>query len=119
MITLLMAFFIMLFVMSQTDLAKFKKFQAGLAGHYGKKVSLKGTDGVLMGAGAHLLVSDAKAQQALQAQAKQSAAAAVEKTTLTNSQNQIQTQLKTSGVSDQVKVSVEQRGLIVTVLSDK
>src|SRR3954447_13779348 len=73
MITLLMAFFIMLFVMSQTDLAKFKKFQEGLAGHYGKKVTVKQGDGVLIGAGAHLLVSDRKAQEALQSQAKQSA----------------------------------------------
>src|SRR2546421_10980234 len=37
MITLLMAFFIMLFAMSQIDLAKFAAFRQGLAGHLGVK----------------------------------------------------------------------------------
>lgn len=51
MITLLMAFFIMLFAMSQLDLAKFKEFQQGVAGELGGSGLVQGGAGLLPEAG--------------------------------------------------------------------
>jgi len=51
MITLLMAFFIMLFAMSQLDLAKFKQFQQGVAAELGGNAALTGGAGLLPEAG--------------------------------------------------------------------
>jgi chemotaxis protein MotB len=51
MITLLMAFFIMLFAMSQLDLAKFKEFQQGVAGELGGSGLVQGGTGLLPEAG--------------------------------------------------------------------
>lgn len=55
MITLLMAFFIMLFAMSQLDLAKFKQFQGGVAAELGGDVPIAGGSNSLMPGGRGLL----------------------------------------------------------------
>lgn len=55
MITLLMAFFIMLFAMSQLDLMKFKQFQQGVAADLGGDVPVAGGSDSLMPGGQGLL----------------------------------------------------------------
>ena len=57
MITLLMAFFIMLFAMSQLDLAKFKQFQGGVAAELGGSAPIAGGSDNLTTGGQGLLPS--------------------------------------------------------------
>jgi len=119
MITLLMAFFIMLFAMSQIDLAKFKAFQAGVASHFDKPAKvLKGGTGVLLGNGgeaeaerqvAELLSDKAKLDQAVERNRRD----------LASAKARIEKELTARGLRERARFSIEQRGLVVTIVSDE
>ena len=118
MITLLMAFFIMLFAMSQIDLAKFKAFQAGVASHFDKPSGvLKGGTGLLLG-NAQEADSEQAVAKMLTEQARLQAAAQRERKDLTEAQHRIEGQLGLRGLRDRARFSLQERGLVVTVVSD-
>ena len=123
MITLLMAFFIMLFAMSQIDLAKFAAFKQGLAGHLGVKPDpvLDGGTGITdKGTG----IADGRddstaANLALQEKQQHESAARKERETLTKAQQVITQALTPLGLAQDVHYRLEERGLIVTIISDR
>src|SRR5438552_983218 len=123
MITLLMAFFIMLFAMSQIDLAKFAAFRQGLAGHLGVKPDpvLDGGTGLTdQGNGITDGKNDAAAANlALQEKLQRQSAVKRERQALTKAQEIITAQLTPLGLAQEVHFRLEERGLIVTIVSDR
>ena len=121
MITLLMAFFIMLFAMSQLDLAKFKEFQQGFASHVSGKepsIALDGGAGVLDGANGTQDELIAKAQQVLNKQAKEDLAADLERDRLLDVKEEFTARVRAAGLERKVGFRLERRGLVVTIVSD-
>ena len=123
MITLLMAFFIMLFAMSQLDLAKFAAFRKGVAEHYGGHPSpaLEGGVGVLDANPTPKATEKAPGADAAQALAEKQAhdqAVEAENHNLDVAQEQIVSVLKGKGLGDAVRFRHEARGLVVTVVTD-
>lgn len=124
MITLLMAFFIMLFAMSQLDLAKFAAFRKGVTEHYGDKAApaLDGGVGVLDTQVAPPTTapppSADAAQAALQEKQAHEAAVKAENDSLAAAEQQIQAALASKGLGDAVRFRHEARGLVVTVVTD-
>ena len=123
MITLLMAFFIMLFAMSQIDLAKFAAFRSGLAGKLGVKPDpvLDGGTGLLgKGTGINDGGSDADAAKlALLEKQQHDSAVRQERDTLNKAQQVITSALTPLGLAQEVHFRLEDRGLIVTIVSDR
>ena len=131
MITLLMAFFIMLFAMSQLDLAKFKEFQEGFQGHVsGKKVNLAANGGVGVldgGAGTQELDGGSggsqeqmleEARQVLNAKAKEDLARKIERERLIDVEHEFIARVRKAGLADKVGFNLENRGLVVSIVSD-
>jgi len=133
MITLLMVLFIVLYSISQVDLAKFKQLKSGIAGGYGGPTTLaavQGGAGPLEGGGAvfeaqvtgddtQQSASTASAQAALAAAQNRLDAARQEKSVLQSAQQQIQHSLDAVGLGSAVQFRLESRGLVVTIVSDK
>ena len=121
MITLLMVLFIVLYSISQVDLAKFRRLKEGVAGGFGGPAAagaLSGGAGPLEG-GTEAVTSAQAAQAALaDAQAK-AAGARQQRSVLQGAQQEIQRSLDKEGLSDTVKFRLEARGLVVTIVSDK
>jgi chemotaxis protein MotB len=120
MITLLMAFFIMLFAMSQLDLAKFKEFQEGFASHVSGKpnIAAEGGVGVLDGTPSSQEELLAKAEQVLNEQAKEDLAADLERDHLLRVEREVTRRVARAGLAGKVGFRLEQRGLVVTIVSD-
>ena len=120
MITLLMAFFIMLFTMSQLDLAKFKEFSGGLQSHYSGQVNLAadGGAGVLDGGTQTQEEIVAEAEQVLNEQAKDDLARDLERNRLLDVRKEVTERVRAAGLSSKVGFRLEARGLVVTILSD-
>ena len=121
MITLLMAFFIMLFTMSQLDLKKFQDFQQGFAGHVsGREINLAtdGGAGVLDGGPQTQQQIMAAAEQVLNEQAKVDLARELERNRLEHVQDEVARRVKQAGLSGKVGFRLEERGLVVTIVSD-
>jgi chemotaxis protein MotB len=128
MITLLMVLFIVLFSISQVDLAKFRRLKEGVAGGFGGAAAagaLEGGAGALDGGPAAL---DAKlpsanelktATEALKAQNTRLAAERQEHQVLDGVQKEIQHSLDVDGLGDTVHFRLESRGLVVTVVTDR
>jgi chemotaxis protein MotB len=118
MITLLMVLFIVLFSISQVDLAKFEKFKAGLSEFGNGDSSL-----VELHAGGLLsepqLERLTKAEQALADQEGQQSAAAKEAATLQQVQQSITAGLEKAGLGGAVRFRTDPRGLVVTVVTDR
>ncbi|HKN38609.1 MAG TPA: flagellar motor protein MotB [Acidimicrobiia bacterium] len=131
MITLLMVLFIVLYSISQVDLAKFRRLKEGVAGGFGGPAAagaLSGGAGPLEGGGGVFdaglhgteAVTSAQAAQAALADAQAKAAGArQQRSVLQGAQQEIQRSLDKEGLSDTVKFRLEARGLVVTIVSDK
>jgi chemotaxis protein MotB len=131
MITLLMVLFIVLYSISQVDLAKFRRLKEGVAGGFGGNSAagaLSGGVGPLQGgggvfdAGLHgtQAVTSAQAAQAALADAQARAAGArQQRSVLQGAQQEIQRSLDKAGLGDTVRFRLEPRGLVVTIVSDK
>ena len=142
MITLLMVLFIVLYSISQVDLAKFRRLKEGVAGGFGGPAAagaLSGGAGPLEGGGgvfetglhgtearelyqppAWAAGSSAQAAQAALADAKaRTAGARQQRSVLQGAQQEIQRSLNEQGLGDTVKFRLESRGLVVTIVSDK
>jgi chemotaxis protein MotB len=118
MITLLMVLFIVLYAIGQTDLAKFEALKKGLSSSLGTgKASIvaEGGDGVLSGAAKPIA---AIAQAALRREQEQQQAVQQEKTRLTGAEETITRELSAAGLQNAVTFRMEERGLIVTIVSD-
>ena len=121
MITLLMAFFIMLFTMSQLDLAKFKEFQQGFASQVsGKEINLAadGGVGVLDGSAGTQEELLAQAKEVLNAQAKEDLARKLERERLLDVEAEFVKRVHAAGLADKVGFELENRGLVVSIVSD-
>ena len=131
MITLLMVLFIVLYSISQVDLAKFRKLKEGIAGGYGGPTALaavQGGAGALAGGGA---VFDAQltgsgtqpSAQALNGLLSDIRArtegARQQRNVLQSTQQDLQKSLDAAGLGDTVKFRLESRGLVVTIVTDK
>ena len=115
MITLLMVLFIVLFSIGQLDLKKFQQLRSGLASSFGTSTAapLGGGNGVLDGGKTPLDQQDAAAK--LDAQA---AAAAQQKAQLSQTAKEIQQALAGKGLGDKVTFRLEDRGLVLQIVSD-
>ncbi|WP_433199924.1 flagellar motor protein MotB [Dactylosporangium sp. CS-047395] len=135
MMTLLMVLFIVLFAISQVDQKKFAELKNGLAVGFGNpSVAFEGGEASLMessdsnspmdlSSGIGGTTSDATAvQDAVQAKERASAskrqqAAADEVKNYDKIKEQIDAELAKQGLADQVKYSVDERGLVVTIVT--
>ena len=121
MITLLMAFFIMLFTMSQLDLAKFKEFQQGFASQVSnKEINLvaDGGSGVLDGSAGTQEDLIKQAEQVLNEQSKHDLARKLERDRLLDVEREFVRRVHAAGLARKVGFRLERRGLIVTIVSD-
>jgi len=103
MITLLMAFFIMMYSMSVLNLAKFNEVAFSIRSGFG---------GILSGSGAHIMQTQAN-QRNRQASRLTSAEVAIDK-----AHKQVKATLNKLGLSHQVEVKRDTRGLVVTIATD-
>ncbi|HVW32272.1 MAG TPA: flagellar motor protein MotB [Acidimicrobiia bacterium] len=131
MITLLMVLFIVLYSISQVDLAKFRKLKEGIAGGFGGPTALaavQGGAGALSGGGAVFdaqvtgsgtqpsaealngLLSDIRAR---------TEGARQQRTVLQGTQQDLQQSLDAAGLGDTVRFRLESRGLVVTIVTDR
>lgn len=119
MITLLMVLFIVLFSMSQIDLAKYEKLKTSLSGAFGSS-PIEGGAGVLSSGTSPIPMEGmGAAKQALEAQKAQQAAAAAEQNALEQTKAELGAALEKAGLGGGVGMRVERRGLVVTIASDK
>jgi chemotaxis protein MotB len=121
MITLLMVLFIVLFSMSQLDLAKYEKLKASLSGAFAGSKPIQGGDGVLEAGTSPIAMPGiaTQAQQALANQQAQQAAAAAEHQQLEQAKEQLGAALEKVGLAGGVRLTVERRGLVVSIASDQ
>jgi chemotaxis protein MotB len=116
MITLLMVLFIVLFSIGQLDLKKFEQLKVGLSASFGDggRAAVSGGAGVLdAGEGA---LDGQTAQDILDAQ---TAAAQAEQNRLNEAKGDIKEALTGQGLGDQVTFRLEDRGLVLQIVSDR
>lgn len=135
-LTLLLALFIVMFAISKVDQKKFEEFARGTAESFGQaNLALQGQQGNLSGTNGILedaTGQEAKApsdetfadapmtnQEALNREKARQAAAEAQKASLEKLRDQIAAQLKAKGLSDAVKMVVDERGLVVNIVTDK
>jgi chemotaxis protein MotB len=126
MITLLMVLFIVLYSISQVDLAKFRRLKEGVAGGLGGPAAagaLSGGAGPLEGGGGvfetGLHGTSAQAAEAALADAQaRTAGARQARSVLQGAQREIQRSLDQEGLGDTVRFKLESRGLVITIVSD-
>ncbi|MDQ2650662.1 MAG: flagellar motor protein MotB [Actinomycetota bacterium] len=118
MITLLMVLFIVLFSISQVDLAKFKQFKAGLNEFGNGESSL-----IELHEGGLLtepqLATLTEAENALAEKQATTETVERERVTLQQAQAQITEQLRVAGLDQVARFRYEARGLIVTIVTDR
>jgi chemotaxis protein MotB len=123
MITLLMVLFIVLYSISQVDLAKFEKLKSGFNGAEAGAGILEGSENPLEGGNGPLDAIapqlEKEAAEALHAQQEQQAAFDKEHAQLEKTRDQIVQDLATVGMQDSVNFRFEARGLVVTVVTDR
>ncbi len=135
-LTLLLALFIVMFAISKVDQKKFETFAQGTAESFGQANlalqgqtgSLNGGDGILtdQSPGQDTAVPANEADQAnpmvqaaLQREKAAAAAAAAERASLEKLREKISGQLNAAGLGDAVKFEVNERGLVVNIVTDK
>lgn len=134
MLTLLMCLFLIMWSTGQADKAKFAQVAANIRAEFGN-AALDGSKGILDGLGPSPVDDTAKngssdvtpptseqlsaAVAALKAQNEIAGAVAREKSALSDAQAQISASLNAAGLGDSVQFSLEDRGLVVSILSDK
>jgi chemotaxis protein MotB len=140
MVTLLMVVFIILFAMATVDAKKFSALAAGLNGTEptASPTILEGSPSVIEGGVIQKLETEydaasaefelpttptnynvAEAKKALQKQQATEQAEAEERNNLEQVKEQIQASLEARGMADQVKYTLDKRGLVVTVVTDR
>jgi chemotaxis protein MotB len=120
MITLLMVLFIVLFAIGQTDLEKFRQLQEGLAEGFGNESGLlESGEGLLADQSAFGPEQQAEAADAVEARANARAAIAEDRASLEATQATIDERLTAAGVREGVDLRIEDRGLIVTIITDQ
>lgn len=138
MITLLMVLFIVLYSISQVDLAKFRRLKEGVAGGFGGPAAagvLAGGAGPIEGGGGVFETGlrsteaqspwgdtshpRASAQAALADAQARAAGARQQRSILQGAQQEIQRSLNAEGLGGTVRFRIESRGLVVTIVSDK
>jgi chemotaxis protein MotB len=138
MLTLLMVLFIVLFAISQVDQKKFNQLKVGLAGGFGAPTVTVGGNGPVSDAGEapgalavgppeNLLPKtpgDADVDAAARAadRARQSAlaeAAQKEADDLVEVREQMKAALKKQGLENSVRFEINERGLVVSIITDK
>jgi chemotaxis protein MotB len=137
MLTLLMVLFIVMFAMSQVDQKKYAALRSGLADGFGQDSSyMEGSDSILSADGSSItseLASDArfqkmpKTQQAVVKAATEAelqsrrerafAEAQAEANRLERVRKRIEAALERHGLSQDVKTSIDERGLVVSLVS--
>ncbi|MBO3143387.1 OmpA/MotB family protein [Dermatophilus congolensis] len=135
-LTLLLALFIVMFAISKVDQQKLQTFAEGTAQAFGqanlamqgKSGNLDGRDGILENQkpGQETKVPDNEAaqpsplsQSALQREQAAAQAAAKEKESLKQLQIKIASQLKQAGLANAAKFEINERGLVVNIVTDK
>jgi chemotaxis protein MotB len=118
MITLLMVLFIVLYSISQVDLAKFEKFKAGLA-EFGN-----GNDSLIELREGGLLTEPqlaqlTQAQAALTEKEAHDKAVQTEQDALTSAREHIESDLARVGLEGVARFRIEERGLVVTIVTDQ
>jgi chemotaxis protein MotB len=120
MITLLMAFFIMLFAMSQIDLEKFKKFQGGVSKQFNTpSKAVSSGQGLLTGSKESTNQDNEQADLPGSEKRKLAAAKARERKDLLEAKAKIKKGLAAKGLSSRVTFELNERGLVVAIVSDK
>lgn len=142
MLTLLMVLFVVLFAMSQIDMKKFTALRDGLAKGFGAPAVMSGTNNSVQTAGGSSSAIDVAAgvgqvsdtptanaqdpalRKAVQdadraRQQRMQADAQKEATNLAEIQRQIQEAAKRQGVQDQLRFAIDERGLVVTVVTSE
>ena len=117
MLTVLMALFIVMFALSVVDKAKFEKFKEGLNGDLGNGASLLSGGPGLQQAGS-TTIDLQSAITALNDQQARQQAAAREKDDLAKAREKITQSLIAKGMQDKVRFKLDERGLVVTVVTD-
>ncbi len=136
-LTLLLALFIVMFAISKVDQKKFEEFARGTAASFGQANlalqgqtgSMDGSEGILQDAMAGQIAkapSDTTAeeapinnQEALNREKARQSAAEAQKASLDKLREEIAAKLKAKGLSDAVKMVVDERGLVVNIVTDK
>lgn len=135
-LTLLLALFIVMFAISKVDQQKMQTFADGASEAFGSaNVAMQGKTGNLSG-GDGILTDQAPSQDsqvpddqsdqpspmnqsALQREKAAQQAAQQERATLEKVQQQIAAQLKKAGMGDAAKFEINERGLVVNIVTDK
>ena len=117
MLTVLMALFIVLFALSVVDKAKFEKFAEGLNGDLGNGASLLSGGPGLQQAGDTPIDLQA-AITALDEKQSRQQAASQERDDLERARQKILAALVAKGMEDEVRFELDERGLVVTVVTD-
>ena len=135
-LTLLLALFIVMFAISKVDQKKFEEFARGTASSFGQaNLALQGQTGSMDGTNGILEDSTGQEQkapadvpaeaapisnqEALQREKARQAQAEAQAKALNDLKKQIESQLKAKGLSDAVKMVVDERGLVVNIVTDK
>jgi chemotaxis protein MotB len=119
MITLLMVLFIVLYSISQVDLAKFRRLKEGIAGGFGGPAAagvFDGGAGPMEGGGGALDFGVLGPQIA---EAFKSAEKVLEQKIFVNTQDEIAESLLADGLGETVLFRTEARGLVVTIVTDQ
>ncbi len=120
-LTVLMALFIVMFAMSVVDKAKFDKLKQGLNEYLGEGPELiDGGSGLLSQQEATDTVETdvVAAVAALHAERTRAAAIEREREDLREAQRRITASLKAKGLADSVRFKIDERGLVVTIVTD-
>ena len=121
-LTVLMALFIVMFAMSVVDKTKFEKLKQGLDEYFGHGPELlDGGNGLLAQQQAtdQVEVDVAAAVAALHSERSRSAAVAQEQQDLLEAKRKILASLKEKGLEDSVRFKIDERGLVVTIVTDQ
>jgi chemotaxis protein MotB len=122
MITLLMVLFIVLYAISQVDLAKFEKFKSGLTKSFGARAEVGLMDGnpsLLTGEGSLDPLLLQEAGEALDQTREEAKRSAEEQARLRDAEHEIAEGLGAIGLAGAVKFRYEDRGLVVTIVTDQ
>ena len=121
-LTVLMALFIVMFAMSVVDKTKFEKLKQGLDEYFGHGPELMdGGNGLLAQQQAtdQVDVDVAAAVAALHTERSRQAAVQKEQEDLQEARRRITASLKEKGLADSVRFRVDERGLVVTIVTDE